>query len=62
MDRATLHVLELVSRGLTTPEVADRLEMPAEVVRDHLRQAMDELGASSKLEAVILALRAGLIR
>jgi DNA-binding CsgD family transcriptional regulator len=41
--------------------VADRLGMDPDEVRRHLARAMAALGARSKLEAVVLALRAGLI-
>ena len=56
-----LLVLRLSATGLTTDEVAEHLDLdPAEVGR-HLREVVFALGARSKLEAVVLALRAGLI-
>lgn len=61
LDRATRRVLELAARGLTTAEIADRLDVRPEQVRERLGQAMAALGASSKLEAIIIAMRAGLI-
>jgi DNA-binding NarL/FixJ family response regulator len=53
--------LELVARGLTTDEAAARLEVSPGVVRRHLASAIVALGARSKLEAIVAALRLGLI-
>ena len=55
-------VLELVAAGLTTVDVAARMNLPVPVVQHHLREAIERLGARSKLEAVLLALRYGLIQ
>ena len=54
-------VLGLCAAGLSTLEAAARLGVSLDEVREHLRSAMGALGARSKLHAVILALRAGLI-
>lgn len=61
LDRATKRVLELAARGLTTAEIAERLDVRPEQVRDRLAVAMAELGATSKLEAIVVAMRRGLI-
>jgi len=49
--------LALAAAGLTTDEVSARLGVGPDAVREHLRHAMRVLGARSKLEAVVLALR-----
>ena len=54
-------VLRLSATGLTTDEVADRLGLSPDEVRRHVAGAMAALGARSKLEAVVLALRLGLV-
>jgi DNA-binding CsgD family transcriptional regulator len=54
-------VLRLSATGLLTHEVADRLDMDLDEVRRHVTSVMAARGARSKLEAVVLALRAGLI-
>jgi DNA-binding NarL/FixJ family response regulator len=59
MDDLTVRILTLSARGLATGEVAERLGLPAEVVRERLHDAMVELGASSKLELILLAIRSG---
>ena len=55
-------VLQVSATGASTSEVATRLGMSVDEVREHLAQAIALLGARSKLEAVIRALRLGLIR
>ena len=59
---AMAHLVRCLSAtGLTTAEVAERLGIGPDEVRRHLVGAMAALGARSKLEAVLLALRRGLI-
>ena len=53
--------LELCAAGLATAEVADRLGVDPDTVRGRVERAKSILGAGSKLEAVIRALRSGLI-
>jgi DNA-binding CsgD family transcriptional regulator len=65
--RATLtamerQVLEVLATGALTDEVAHQLRISANQVRAHVRRSMDALGARSKLEAVLLALYAGVIQ
>ena len=54
-------VLELLATGLGTDEAAGQLGRPPADVRGDLRRAMEALGASSKLEAIVIAIREGLI-
>ena len=51
--------LSLSATGLIVAEVADALDLPPEAVRAALRSAIGKLGAHSKLEAVIVAMRRG---
>ena len=55
-------VLALSAAGLISAEVAETLQVPVAEVRAHLADAIRALGARSKLEAVIIALRNGLIQ
>lgn len=52
-------VLSLAAEGLTHREVAYRLNVPLERVRECLSSACTALGARSKLEAIVLASRLG---
>ena len=54
-------VLAASAHGLTTDEVAALLELSPEEVRATIAEAIMALGARSKLEAVIIALRTGQI-
>jgi DNA-binding NarL/FixJ family response regulator len=54
-------VLSLMASGRSVPEVAAMLRVPHQDVRRRLAAAIARLGARSKLEAIILALRQGLI-
>jgi DNA-binding CsgD family transcriptional regulator len=65
-DRAHLsdrerEVLTLISRGMTSAEVASRLYLSPETVRTHARNILAALGARSRAHAVALALRDGMI-
>jgi DNA-binding NarL/FixJ family response regulator len=65
LDRLTPReriVLEAVLAAGTTQEAARRIHMAPATLRVHLHRASQKLGASSRLEAISMALRAGLIR
>ena len=53
--------LELSASGLVSAEVADAMGVSPGVVRASLVSAIGKLGARSRLEAVVIALRSGLI-
>jgi len=61
LTRAELDILTASAAGMGTAEVAASLGLATDVVRAHVASAAATLGARSKLEAVILASRAGLI-
>jgi hypothetical protein len=54
-------VLQLLAAGLRPEAVADRLGISVHTVRSHLNNVMAKLQVHSKLEAVVVALGAGLI-
>ena len=62
MQEMTRRVLGLAARGMSSSEIADDLGVDVDVVRGHLDEAMGALGARSRLEAVILGIRRGVIR
>lgn len=55
-------VLQLTADGASVEEIAVRLFLSAHTVRNHLRHAMTRLGVHTKLEAVMVAARAGVVR
>ena len=56
-----LQVLRLVAGAHSTEEIADRLSISRHTVRNHIQAVLERLGASSKLEAVTVARREGLL-
>ncbi|ORI25482.1 response regulator transcription factor [Rhodococcus sp. 1168] len=54
-------VLELVCAGMTNREVAERLYLSVNTVRNHVAHILDKLGARSKLEAMAIVGRSGLV-
>jgi len=57
-----LEVLQALARGLSTQEIADSLQITTYTVRSHVRNVTAKLKVRTKLEAVMIALREGLIR
>jgi DNA-binding CsgD family transcriptional regulator len=55
-------VLHLLAQGGSTEQIAAELHLTTETVRNHIRHVLKGLGAHSRLEAVVLARRPGLIR
>ncbi len=53
--------LDLVARGLTNPQIADRLMISISTVNFHVHNVLDKLGAKTRTEAVVIAAREGLI-
>jgi PAS domain S-box-containing protein len=55
-------VLQLLGEGASTDQIAAMLNLSRETVRNHIRHVLRALGAHSRLEAVALAHRQGLLR
>lgn len=56
-----LEVLRLVALGRTTAQIANALQISQHTVRNHVRHLRGKLNAPTKLEAVLTALRQGLL-
>lgn len=56
-----LDVLRLLGEGTGTREMADRLSVSPNTIRNHVRALLGKLGASTRLEAVTIARRLDLI-
>src|SRR3954464_8545150 len=54
-------VLRLLAEGLETPEIAQRLGVAEETARNHIRALLRATGAHSRLEAVLMGIRLGVV-
>ena len=62
LSKRQLEILRFVADGLTTKSISDRLEIGPDGVNAHLRTIFSKLGASSRTEAVAIALRTHLLK
>jgi two-component system, NarL family, nitrate/nitrite response regulator NarL len=56
-----LAVLRLLAGGASTRQIVEELGISSNTVRSHVRGVLTKLGAHSKLEAVTIALKRGLV-
>jgi DNA-binding NarL/FixJ family response regulator len=56
-----LRVLNLVADGLSNPQIARLLGISRNTVKFHVRSIISKLGATSRTEAVTIAVKRGLI-
>jgi DNA-binding NarL/FixJ family response regulator len=56
-----IEVLQLVARGMSNAAIADELVVSVHTVRNHVANLSSKLAAHSKLEAVSIGLRKGII-
>ena len=61
MDHTDLVVLSSIAEGRTVEATARSLHISERTVRRRLRQVADEIGVDSTIEAVVHAVRRGLI-
>ena len=57
LSRREREILGLLSDGLSTDEVAEKLSLSSHTVRTHVKNAMRKLDASTRAHAVAIALR-----
>jgi DNA-binding NarL/FixJ family response regulator len=62
LSRRELEVLNVMAEGGSDKEIADRLTISHNTVRKHVQNIIRKLDAHSKLEAVVNAVRHGVIR
>ncbi|MEO8693968.1 MAG: response regulator transcription factor [Acidimicrobiales bacterium] len=62
LTRRQAEILGLIAAGLSNKQIAQRLGVSLNTVRNHVRNTLARLDAHSKLEAVATAVREGLVR
>jgi two-component system, NarL family, nitrate/nitrite response regulator NarL len=61
LTKRELEVLRALTEGLSTPEICDRLFISPNTLRTHVQNIIGKLQVHSKLEAVAVGLRYGLV-
>lgn len=61
LSRRELNVLRQVASGLSNKQIAFRLGISDKTVRNHMSKVFTKLGAKNRTEAVMNAIRAGLL-
>jgi len=56
-----VEILRLVAAGIGTDEIATRLSLSRSTVRNHVQNILPKLGVHTRVEAVVLALKSGLV-
>ncbi len=62
ITRREEEVLQLIADGLSTPEVASKLYISQKTVKNHLASIYEKLNARDRTQAVLLAVRMGIVK
>jgi DNA-binding NarL/FixJ family response regulator len=61
LSQRELDVLKLMVEGLSNPEIAAKLYLSPNTVKTHVRGIMNKLAVDDRVQAAVVALRAGLV-
>lgn len=61
LTKRELDVLQLLAAGLDTEAIAGELGLTRATVRNHVQNLLPKIGAHTRIEAAVLALKAGLV-
>ena len=61
LTQRQLEVLRLLCEGLSNKRICERLEISAGTVKAHIGIILRELGVSSRVQAVVIAHRLGIV-
>lgn len=62
LTRRELEVLQALADGLSDKEISESLHVGVGTVRNHLMSVFGKLGVNSRLQALVFALRQGIVR
>ena len=62
LTRRECDVLQALADGLSDSEIAERLHIRTETVRTHMVNLLHKLGVNSRLQALVFAVRYGLVK
>src|SRR6266567_2623848 len=62
LTQRQLEVLQLLAEGKSTQQIADELVLSKTTVRNHIAHVLANLGAHTRVQAVIAASKAGVVR
>lgn len=57
-----VEVLQLIAEGLTNQEIADKLVLSTTTIKTHVSNILSKIGARDRVQAVIFAFQAGLVK
>ncbi|MDK2409664.1 response regulator transcription factor [Aphanizomenon sp. PH219] len=57
-----LEVIELITKGCSNNDIAERLYIASGTVKTHVCNIMNKLGANDRTQAVVIAMRSGLVK
>lgn len=61
LSQRELEVLKLMVEGLSNPEIASQLYLSPNTVKTHVRGIMNKLAVDDRVQAAVVALRAGIV-
>jgi two-component system, NarL family, response regulator LiaR len=61
LSQRELDVLKLMVEGLSNPEIANELYLSPNTIKTHIRGIMNKLSVDDRVQAAVVALRAGLV-
>jgi two-component system response regulator DegU len=62
ISKREVEVLQLIAEGASTPEVAERLYISVKTVKNHLASIYQKLDSRDRTQAVVRAVKMGIIR
>ncbi len=62
ITKREIEVLQLIADGCATPEVAEKLYISQKTVKNHLASIYAKLDARDRTQAVLQAVRMGIVR